>query len=156
MRASRKGVILFCITIFPSWLSILVPIQSRLPYFICSTSVLVFLGQGRAFGTQQLPASLDPDIQPHRPESMPSALRLPPVSSCVCVSSLSTGHIQLGRTSHISHLCGLPTASKGGRGRKAFECLLLMLLWPLPWLCTLCFAGSGGVLIRRPLSQGIR
>lgn len=86
VRASRKGVILFCITIFPSWLSILVPIQSRLPYFICSTSVLVFLGQGRAFGTQQLPASLDPDIQPHRPESMPSALRLPPaVILCVCL-----------------------------------------------------------------------
>lgn len=86
VRASRKGVILFHITIFPSLLSILVPIQSRLPYFICSTSVLVFLGEGRAFGTQQLPASLDPDIQPHRPESMPSAQRLPPVVIlCTCL-----------------------------------------------------------------------
>lgn len=86
VRASRKGVVLFHITIFPSLLSILVPIQSRLPYFICSTSVLVFLGEGRAFGIQQLPASLDPDIQPHRPESMPSAPHLPPaVILCTCL-----------------------------------------------------------------------
>lgn len=87
VRSSWKGVILFHITIFPSLLSILVPIQSRLPYLICSNSVLiVFLGEGRAFGTQQLPTSLDPDIQPHRPDSMPSAPLLPPtVILCTCL-----------------------------------------------------------------------